>query len=195
MGMAADFAEEFKKLPPGGKWAVGGVAVLVAGIGFYHYKTRGQTASGVAGTPSNQQPSGIGNLSALDTQSLAQSIAGFVNARSPSNPAPTGQGTVTPVPTPGPTGTPTRPVGSPPLYNGTGLPTRNPNGIGPAIITQGSTKVPVSSLPIGRNAPTQPVSLQSGVIQQNTTPTKNTTNYSTNQSNIGYYPGRGGHLQ
>lgn len=102
---------EFDKLPKGGKIAVGGIVLLVAGIAFYEYMiNRGQSASvsSVAGTPTNATAQGVGGLSALDTQSLAQSIAGLVNAQQ--TPGPQGPaGPIGPQGNPGPQTPPTQP--------------------------------------------------------------------------------------
>lgn len=97
-----DAMGEFKKLSPMGKTAVIGAFLLAGGIGFYEYRKSqsGTTASSVAGTPQNTSQGGIGGLSALDTQSLANMIAGLVNNQ---------QGTTTPPPpnnNPGGTTTP-----------------------------------------------------------------------------------------
>jgi hypothetical protein len=175
MGLAADGIEEWKKLGTKGKLAVGGGFLVVALLGFYEYRKKqsGQTASSAAGVPAASNQGGIAGLSALDTQSLAQQIAGFVNARqspgSPSNAlgtsntngsSDTNQPTIPPpVFRPGPGNLQTAIPGNMPAP---------PGGTKPAIIQQKGTKVPVSSLPIGRNGPQSgPISItQSGPVRQ-----------------------------
>lgn len=112
MAWLSDATEEFKKLPKGGKIAVIGAFVLVAGIGFYEYR-KSQSASGVssvAGVPSQAGAQSNGALSGLDMQSLANSIAGLVNAQQVPT-SPTGQQT-------GPTNNPGPQTPPPPNPNG-----------------------------------------------------------------------------
>lgn len=141
MAWLSDATEEFKKLPKGGKIAVIGAFVLVAGIGFYEYR-KSQGASGVssvAGVPSQAGAQSNGALSGLDVQSLANSIAGLVNAQqSPAQP--TGpSGSPGPTNNPGPQQPPPNPNG--PLPNTLFFPNTN---IVEAIIGQvkpGSTVI------------------------------------------------------
>lgn len=54
MAVAHDFVEEWKKLKPGGKIAVIGAFVAVAGYGLYQYeKNKGATAQSIVGTPAS----------------------------------------------------------------------------------------------------------------------------------------------
>ena len=99
MSWFSDAKGEWDKLPGGGKVAVAGIALLVIGVGGYEYyksTQAGATASQQAGVPPNPATQGIGGLSALDTSSLANMIAGLVNT----------QGQVGATGAPGPAGTP-----------------------------------------------------------------------------------------
>ncbi len=109
MGFAQDGIEEFKKLPTGGKVAVAGVFLLVAGVGFYEYRKSQSTSSGLSTTASTASPS-------TDTQAAQQSQLpflpygstaltdasgtpfAFVNPAPTSTPASTSTGTTTPNP-------------------------------------------------------------------------------------------------
>ena len=78
-----DALEEYKRLPAWGKWATVLAFIGVAGIGFYEYR-KNQGTSGVnqvAGLPGQAGATSNGALNNLDMQTLANSIAGLVNAQ------------------------------------------------------------------------------------------------------------------
>lgn len=105
MAVAHDFVEEWKKLKPGGKIAVIGAFVAVAGYGLYQYeKNKGSTASTIAGTPvaPNTDTSGVTGVSGTSTGTPGL----------PLPPVP-GPGT----PPGGPSNPPTQGGGNPPLGN------------------------------------------------------------------------------
>lgn len=123
MSWLTDAKAEWDKLPGGGKVAVAGIGLLTVGIAGYEWyinRNASATASSQAGVPStdpNAPGTGVGGLSALDTQSLANMIAGLVNTQGQVGaPGPTG-----PTGPPGPT---THvPVPPPPIH---GKPIVNP---------------------------------------------------------------------
>jgi hypothetical protein len=99
MGWASDTAEEFRKLPPAGKIAVGLTGLAVVGIGFYEYQKSKSSSPAIsaAGTPSTDtqgaQTQGLPFLpfgtTAL-TDSSGNPVA-FINPQTPSpatNPPP-----------------------------------------------------------------------------------------------------------
>jgi len=113
MSWFSDAKGEWEKLPGGGKVAVAGIGLLVVGVAGYEWyinRNSSATASSQAGVPPNPATQGIGGLSALDTASLANMIAGLVNTQGKTGdtgaPGPPG-----PPPTPTPWKFPTLPKG------------------------------------------------------------------------------------
>lgn len=103
-----DTINEFKQLPTWGKFAVGGIAVAVAGLGWYEYRKKSAAAGNTGAATAGAALTGGGNLPGTD---IPQNVIGgpgapIIGPQGPAGaPGPTGP--PGPAGTPGPTGAPT----------------------------------------------------------------------------------------